>query len=113
MAAEARDVSVLSTVVQAYKKAGLLAAALSTTTQDEDGTGSTPLHVAVSSSSYKNTVLLLKECQEHCPEALTATRNGIQYNFVHVMVYIPLSRVYIHMTRFHTHASGCSLVSRG
>lgn len=88
MAAMARDVSVLTTVVQAYKKAGLLARALSTATQDEDG--STPLHVATHSSRYENTVLLLKECQEHCPEILTATRNGIEHKFLfHMVVHIP------------------------
>ena len=76
-AAQASDVSVLSTVVQAYKKAGLLATALSyAEVEGERGKGPTPLHLAIVNSSYENTVLLLKECQENCPETLTATWNG-------------------------------------
>ena len=76
-AAQARDVSVLATVVQAYKKAGLLATALSyAELEGESGKGPTPLHLAVVNSNYENTVLLLNECQENCSETLTATWNG-------------------------------------
>lgn len=118
MAAMARDVSVLTTVVQAYKKAGLLVRALSTATQNEDG--STPLHIAVHSSSYENTVLLLKECQEHCPDILTATRNGIGHKLplsCHSSYTSPspppLSLFFSLVCRCHTFASGCILVRRG
>lgn len=76
-AAQAIDVSVLATVLQAYKKAGLLVTALSyAEVEGESGNGPTPLHLAVVNSSYENTLLLLKECQENCSETLTATWNG-------------------------------------
>ena len=42
--------------------------------------GPIPLHMAIIASSYENTVLLLKECQENCPETLTATWNGVQFS---------------------------------
>ena len=69
-------------MVQAYRKASLLAKALSTRTiikgveGRDGGDGRNPLHIAIILGSYENTVLLLKECQEHCPDALTATVNG-------------------------------------
>ena len=72
-AARANNVSVLSTVVQGYRKAGLLATALSSTDGDTTDSGCTPLHIAVSAYNYENTVLLLKEYCEHCPDGLTAT----------------------------------------
>lgn len=75
-AARANNVSVLSTVVQGYRKAGLLATALSSTDEVSADSGSTPLHIAVSVYNYENTVLLLKEYWEHCPDRLTAVCNG-------------------------------------
>lgn len=85
MAAQANNVTILSTVVQAYKTSGLLTKALTTTEEKEtkntdreppEGSGATPLHKAVIFSNYENIVLLLKEYEEHCPEAVTALSYG-------------------------------------
>ena len=81
MAAQSSNACVLPMVVQAYKTAGLLARALATTDESEEeeaamGSGATPLHTAVISSNYENTVLLLKEYKNHCPEKITATKSG-------------------------------------
>ena len=74
LAARALDTSVLSTAVQAYRRAKLLPEALSVAT---DGDHKLPIHVALLSESYENTALLLKECREYYPEALQASSMGM------------------------------------
>lgn len=107
MAAQARDVSVLPTVVQAYRKAGLLATALRT----QGECGATPLHIAVMYCSYENTLLLLKECQEHCPDALTATFDGtcsclsdipmVEVGLQHSIIYLSLQNPHFYIWLCH------------
>lgn len=96
MAAQANNVTILSTVVQAYKTSGLLTKALTTTEEKEtkntdreppEGSGATPLHKAVIFSNYENIVLLLKEYEEHCPEAVTALSYGS--TLMHLAAYGP------------------------
>ena len=73
MAAGASNSSVLPMVVQAYRKAKLLPTALKTS----NGRNLLPLYIAIQSANYENTVFLMKECEEHCPETLQPTDEGV------------------------------------
>ena len=72
LAARGHVESVLPLVVQAYKRAKLFSTAMAI----KNGSGWNPLHEAVRSCNFENTVFLFKECLENYPEAFEPTDNG-------------------------------------
>jgi len=72
LAARGHVESVLPLVVQAYKRAKLFSTAMVI----KNGSGWNPLHEAVRSCNFENTVFLFNECLENYPEAFEPTDNG-------------------------------------
>ncbi len=66
LAAQTLEDTVLPLVCQAYKRSGLFPQVMVML----NAGGLNPLHVAIQTCRFENTVLLFKESQEHCPEIL-------------------------------------------
>lgn len=73
LAAACADTSVLPLVCQAYKRAKYFPIAMAMA----NNRGHTPIHVAIRSVRFENLILLFKDCQELCPEALEPREDGL------------------------------------
>lgn len=73
LAAQSKDETLLPLVYQAYKRAKFFPRVM----EMKNNKDKTPIHIAIRASHFQNTVLLYKECQDLCPDALNADENGI------------------------------------